>query len=202
VNRAVQLSGSVTVPQNAEVMFFNPVTVSSTASGVADGSTVTITTANPSIQVGQYVWRATPTLDNTTNPPTVTGYSSFERLDAKVTEIANLSITLSDNVTLSANDRILFYDPVTYSVQMQDGSLLSMVGEHKASATSAQPQKFIAVTSQVEVYGSLDGTMFNGPIPVSHLIRISLLPYRVLSSHWQPFSSGVARTLMRFALTP
>jgi len=45
---------------------------------------------------------------------------------------------------------------------MQDGSLLSMVGEHKASATSAQPQEFIAVTSQVEIYGSLDGTMFNG----------------------------------------
>ncbi len=153
VNRAVQLSGVVTVPENAEVMFFNPVTTSTSGSAVTDASTVTITSANPSIQVGQYAWKAVN--DGA-------GNITYTKLDAKVTEIANLSITLSKPVTLGATDTILFYDPVTYTVQMQDGSLLSMVGEHKASATSAQPQEFIAVTSQVEVYGSLDGTMFNG----------------------------------------
>ncbi len=153
VNRAVQLSGVVTVPENAEVMFFNPVTTSTSGSAVTDASTVTITSANPSIQVGQYAWKA---VDDGA------GNITYTKLDAKVTEIANLSITLSKPVTLGATDTILFYDPVTYTVQMQDGSLLSMVGEHKASATSAQPQEFIAVTSQVEVYGSLDGTMFNG----------------------------------------
>jgi flagellar hook-basal body protein len=153
VNRAVQLSGLVTVPENAEVMFFNPVTTSTSGSAVTDASTVTITSANPSIQVGQYAWKASD--DGA-------GNITYTKLDAKVTEIANLSITLSKPVTLGATDTILFYDPVTYTVQMQDGSLLSMVGEHKASATSAQTQEFVAVTSQVEIYGSLDGTMFNG----------------------------------------
>jgi flagellar hook-basal body protein len=152
-NRAVQLSGLVTVPENAEVMFFNPVTTSTAGAAVTNASTVTLTSANSDIQVGQYAWKASDDgLGNIT----------YTKLDAKVTEIANLSITLSKPVTLGATDTIIFYDPVTYSVQMQDGSLLSMVGEHKASATSAQPQEFIAVTSQVEVYGSLDGTMFNG----------------------------------------
>jgi len=37
-----------------------------------------------------------------------------------------------------------------------------MVGDHKKSASSDSPQQFVAVTSQVEVYGSLDGTLFNG----------------------------------------
>jgi flagellar hook-basal body protein len=152
INRAVQLSGLVTVPANAEVMFFNPVTTSTVGANVANATTLTVTSANPSIQVGQFAWKA-----NTTG-----GVTTYTKLDAKVTNIANLSITLSAPVNLSANDTIVFYEPVTYSVQMQDGSVVSMVGEHKASATSAQPQKFTAVTSQVEVYGALDGTMFNG----------------------------------------
>jgi len=70
-------------------------------------------------------------------------------------------LTLDKEVTLAKDDQIVFYQPVTYTVMTQDGSKVQMTGEHKRSASAAVPQLFTAITSQVEVYGSLDGTMFN-----------------------------------------
>jgi flagellar hook-basal body protein len=101
--------------------------------------------------VGQYLWKKSAAV-----PPVYT------QLDAKITEISNRTLTLSEPVTLAATDEIIFYEPVTYSVILQDGSKVAMVGDHKKSASSTAPQEFIAVTSQIEVYGALDGTMFNG----------------------------------------
>jgi flagellar hook-basal body protein len=151
VNRAIQLSGNVTVAAQDEVLFFNEVTTSTISAAVPGDEQVTLNSSNPAVEVGQFVWAKSDAV-----PPVYT------RLDAKVVAIGDKTLTLSRSVNLAATDTLIFYDPVTYSVMLQDGSKVAMVGEHKRSATSTDPQLFTAVTSQVEVFGSLDGTMFNG----------------------------------------
>ncbi len=166
-NRALQLSEKVTIPENAEIGFFNPVTTSKieSAGAVPQGggapaasNRVLITSSDQSIQPGQFVWRMKTT--TTGNPPVAT--RTFENLDLKVMTVSNKELTLSKPVSLAAGETLVFYQPVTYSVLLQDGTKVAMTGDHKGAATAANPQEFIAVTSQVEVYGSLDGTMFNG----------------------------------------
>jgi len=161
INKALQLSDTISVPNNAEVMFFNPVTKADITAPEEDTTTnsITLSVADPSIKVGQYVWKA---VDDGA------GNVAYERLDAKVIEVNNKGITLDKEINLSATnaESLVFYEPVTYSVMLQDGSKVALVGEHKALATSSSSkQHFTAVTSQVEVYGGLDGTMYNGDDP-------------------------------------
>jgi flagellar hook-basal body protein len=150
VNKAIQLSSALTVAKDDEVMFFNPVTTASPGSAVTTASdTITTATTNSAIEVGQYLWARSKG-------------GTFTQLDAKVIEISGKQLKLDKAVTLAADDQIVFYQPVTYTVMLQDGSKVMMTGEHKRNAAADTPQLFTAVTSQVEVYSGLDGTMFNG----------------------------------------
>ena len=149
VNKALQLSSDISVRRNDEVMFFNPVTTGYPGAAVTTASkTITVATSDTSIQTGQYLWKKSKD-------------GVFTQLDAKVLTVSGKTLTLDKEVTLAKDDQIVFYQPVTYTVMTQDGSKVQMTGEHKRSATAAVPQLFTAITSQVEVYGSLDGTMFN-----------------------------------------
>jgi flagellar hook-basal body protein len=149
VNKALQLSSDITVKKDDEVMFFNPVTTAYPGAAVTTASkTITVATSDTSIQTGQYLWKKSKA-------------GVFTQLDAKVLTVSGKTLTLDKEVTLAKDDQIVFYQPVTYTVMTQDGSKVQMTGEHKRSASAAVPQLFTAITSQVEVYGSLDGTMFN-----------------------------------------
>ncbi len=148
VNRAVKLSEDISLGAEDEVMFFNPVTTADVGATVTASTQVILDTNVPAVEVGQYVWKKNG--------------STYAQLDAKVVEISGKTLTLSKAVSLDPADDLIFYEPVTYSVILQDGSKVAMVGDHKKSASSDSPQQFVAVTSQVEVYGSLDGTLFNG----------------------------------------
>lgn len=149
VNKALQLSSDITVKKDDEVMFFNPVTTAYPGAAVTTASkTITVATSDTSIQTGQYLWKKSKA-------------GVFTQLDAKVLSVSGKTLTLDKEVTLAKDDQIVFYQPVTYTVMTQDGSKVQMTGEHKRSASAAVPQLFTAITSQVEVYGSLDGTMFN-----------------------------------------
>ena len=149
VNKALQLSSDITVKKDDEVMFFNPVTAAYPGAAVTTASkTITVATSDTSIQTGQYLWKKSKA-------------GVFTQLDAKVLSVSGKTLTLDKEVTLAKDDQIVFYQPVTYTVMTQDGSKVQMTGEHKRSASAAVPQLFTAITSQVEVYGSLDGTMFN-----------------------------------------
>jgi len=149
VNKALQLSSDITVKKDDEVMFFNPVTTAYPGAAVTTASkTITVATSDTSIQTGQYLWKKSKA-------------GVFTQLDAKVLTVSGKTLTLDKEVTLAKDDQIVFYQPVTYTVMTQDGSKVQMTGEHKRSASTAVPQLFTAITSQVEVYGSLDGTMFN-----------------------------------------
>jgi flagellar hook-basal body protein len=149
VNKAIQLSSDITVKKDDEVTFFNPVTTAYPGAAVTTASkTITVATSDTSIQTGQYLWKKSKA-------------GVFTQLDAKVLSVSSKTLTLDKEVTLAKDDQIVFYQPVTYTVMTQDGSKVQMTGEHKRSASSSVPQLFTAITSQVEVYGSLDGTMFN-----------------------------------------
>jgi flagellar hook-basal body protein len=149
VNKAIQLSSDITVKKDDEVTFFNPVTTAYPGAAVTTASkTITVATSDTAIQTGQYLWKKSKE-------------GVFTQLDAKVLSVSSKTLTLDKEVTLAKDDQIVFYQPVTYTVMTQDGSKVQMTGEHKRSATSSVPQLFTAITSQVEVYGSLDGTMFN-----------------------------------------
>ena len=150
VNKAIQLSGDITVGEDDDVMFFNPVTTAYPGSAVSTANKViTVATSDSAIEVGQYLWKKSKA-------------GIFTQLNAKVVEISGKQLTLDNAVTLSKDDQIVFYQPVTYTVMLQDGAKVQMTAEHKRNATADVPQTFTAVTSQVEVYGGLDGTMFNG----------------------------------------
>lgn len=150
VNRAVQLSGDISVNEDDEVMFFNAVTTAFPGAAVSpESKVITVATADSAIEVGQYLWKKGKD-------------GVFTQLDAKVVEMNGKQLTLDKAVTLKQDDEIVFYQPVTYTVMLQDGSKVMMTGEHKKNAAADAPQEFTAVTSQVEVYGGLDGTMFNG----------------------------------------
>ena len=150
VNKAIQLSGDITVAEDDEVMFFNSVTSAYPGAAISPASKViTVATSDSAIEVGQFLWKKKKD-------------GVFVQLDAKVVEISGKQLTLDKAVTLDQDDQIVFYQPVTYTVMLQDGSKVMMTGEHKKNASADVPQEFIAVTSQVEVYGGLDGTMFNG----------------------------------------
>ena len=149
VNKAIQLSSDITVKKDDEVTFFNPVTTAYPGAAVTTASkTITVATSDTSIQTGQYLWKKSK-------------QGVFTQLDSKVLTVSGKTLTLDKEVTLAKDDQIVFYQPVTYTVMTQDGSKVQMTGEHKRSASTAVPQLFTAITSQVEVYGSLDGTMFN-----------------------------------------
>jgi len=149
VNKALQLSSEITVKKDDEVMFFNPVTSAYPGAAVTTASkTITVATSDTSIQTGQYLWKKSKA-------------GVFTQLDAKVLSVSGKTLTLDKEVTLAKDDQIVFYQSVTYTVMTQDGSKVQMTGEHKRSPSAAAPQLFTAVTSQIEVYGSLDGTMFN-----------------------------------------
>ncbi len=149
---SVALSGNITLNKDDEVEFFNPVTTSGIAAAVTNSDQVTLSVANQDVQVGQYLWKKSAA------PAPFT----YTQLNSKVVEKSSTTLTLSDKVTLAAGESLVFYEPVTYSVILQDGSKVAMMGDHKKAASSGSPQEFTAVTSQIEVYGSLDGTMFNG----------------------------------------
>jgi len=170
ISVTISTSGVVvndTVTLNAEdsIQFFNPVTAplglaTEDANGDAIGypltgtTVVTLAANNTDVKAGQYIWKR---ISADGDPP-----YTYERLDAKVIEKSGNVLTLSRGVDLGEFDALVFYEPVTYTVVLQDGSKVSMVGDHKQSPNVESPQQFVAVTSQVEVYGSLDGTMFNG----------------------------------------
>jgi flagellar hook-basal body protein len=155
----------VSVNEEDEIQFFNPMTaplaiVDEAGDPIAtaiEGTTTVIISAPPpsALKAGQFIWKQIG--DGTGVPP-----YTYERLDAKVIEVSGKTLTLSKGVDLNADEMLIFYEPVTYTVILQDGSKVAMVGDHKQSTSATNTQEFIAVTSTVEVYGSLDGTMFNG----------------------------------------
>jgi flagellar hook-basal body protein len=77
----------------------------------------------------------------------------------KVTGISGTTLTLSAVPDVDfANNTLVFYNPVAYSLTMQDGSKVSMSGDLFSGSTG---QEFTAVTTKYEVYGSLDDHFFN-----------------------------------------
>jgi flagellar hook protein FlgE len=55
-------------------------------------------------------------------------------------------------------DTLIFYNPVSYSLTMQDGSKVSMSGDLFSGEAD---QQYTAVTTRYEVYASLDDQFFN-----------------------------------------
>lgn len=147
----VTANEGLTLTRGDTVSFFNPATQTNVGAVTTADTSVTISDAsNTAIAVNQNVWAK----DATTG--------AFRNLNATVTARDGTTLTLSAPVTLGVNDTLVFYNPITYNVPMQDGTKVAMMGDVlKADASSTDRQKFVAVTTQYEVYGALNDVFFN-----------------------------------------
>ena len=146
---SLTLDQTVTVNDGDEVKFFNPATTSPVSS--ATGTNVTIDT-NSDIQQDQFVFKlvsgvVTRVVDSSGTPIRVAGVSG-----------RTLELTGTPSDALTSSDTLIFYNPVSYSLTMQDGSKVSMSGDLFSGEVD---QKFTAVTTRYEVYASLDDQFYN-----------------------------------------
>jgi flagellar hook-basal body protein len=148
---ALTLDTATTVSDGDEVKFFNPATtVTGATSTGAGASTVTIS-SNSAIQQDQYVFK----LDS----GVVTRVVDADGNPIKVSRVSGTTLTLSDVPSEDlSSDTLIFYNPVSYSLTMQDGSKVSMSGD---LFSGEENQQFTAVTTRYEVYASLDDHFFN-----------------------------------------
>ena len=148
---ALTLDVATTVSDGDEVKFFNPATTSAGASSTGTGVRTVTISSNSAIQQDQYVFKldggvVTRVVDASGNPITVSGVSG-----------TTLTLSAVPSVDLDS-DTLIFYNPVSYSLTMQDGSKVSMSGDLFSGEAD---QQFTAVTTRYEVYASLDDQFYN-----------------------------------------
>ncbi len=148
---ALTLDVATTVSDGDEVKFFNPATTSAGASSTGTGVRTVTISSNSAIQQDQYVFKlvsgvVTRVVDANGDPITVSGVSGTT---------LTLSAVPSEDLD---SDTLIFYNPVSYSLTMQDGSKVSMAGD---LFSGEENQQFTAVTTRYEVYASLDDHFFN-----------------------------------------
>lgn len=149
-----------------EIKFFNPketAEAGTVAVDTVDGittTTVTLPSNGFDIQKDQYVW--------------IDRGGDIIKLNVTVTAKEGTTVTFKtpegSAPDIQEGDVMIFYNPVTYTLPLQDGSKVSMVSDvlqPDAGPGTAQ-QKFTAVTSQYEVYASLDDKFFNHVDPNFH----------------------------------
>ena len=151
----VVLDTATTVSDGDEVKFFNPATTSTGASSTGSGARTVTISSNSAIQQDQYVFKlvndgstdvVTRVVDANGDPITVSGVSG-----------TTLTLSAVPSEDLSS-DTLIFYNPVSYSLTMQDGSKVSMSGD---LFSGEENQQFTAVTTRYEVYASLDDQFYN-----------------------------------------
>jgi flagellar hook protein FlgE len=148
---AITLDVATTVSDGDEVKFFNPATTSAGASSTGTGVRTVTISSNSYIQQDQYVFKldggvVTRVVDANGDPITVSGVSG-----------TTLTLSAVPSEDLSS-DTLIFYNPVSYGLTMQDGSKVSMSGDLFSGEAN---QQFTAVTTRYEVYASLDDQFFN-----------------------------------------
>jgi flagellar hook-basal body protein len=152
---ALTLDVATTVSDGDEVKFFNPATTSTGASSTGSGARTVTISSNSYIQQDQYVFKlvndgttdvVTRVVDANGDPITVSGVSG-----------TTLTLSAVPSEDLSS-DTLIFYNPVSYGLTMQDGSKVSMSGDLFSGEAN---QQFTAVTTRYEVYASLDDQFFN-----------------------------------------
>jgi flagellar hook protein FlgE len=148
---ALALDVATTVSDGDEVKFFNPATTSAGASSTGTGVRTVTISSNSAIQQDQYVFKldggvVTRVVDANGDPITVSGVSGTT---------LTLSAVPSEDLD---SDTLIFYNPVSYSLTMQDGSKVSMSGD---LFSGEENQQFNAVTTRYEVYASLDDQFYN-----------------------------------------
>jgi flagellar hook-basal body protein len=147
----VVLDTATTVSDGDEVKFFNPATTVTGASSTGTGAQTVTISSNSAIQQDQYVFK----LDG----GVVTRVVDANGSPIRVSSVSGTTLTLSavPSEDLSA-DTLIFYNPVSYSLTMQDGSKVSMSGDLFSGEAD---QQYTAVTTRYEVYASLDDQFFN-----------------------------------------
>lgn len=148
---ALTLDTATTVSDGDEVKFFNPATTVTGASSTGAGASTVTISSNSAIQQDQYVFKldggvVTRVVDSNGDPITVSRVSG-----------TTLTLSAVPSEDLSS-DTLIFYNPVSYSLTMQDGSKVSMSGD---LFSGEENQQFTAVTTRYEVYASLDDHFFN-----------------------------------------
>lgn len=148
---ALTLDTATTVSDGDEVKFFNPATTVIGASSTGAGASTVTISSNSAIQQDQYVFKldggvVTRVVDSNGDPITVSRVSG-----------TTLTLSAVPSEDLSS-DTLIFYNPVSYSLTMQDGSKVSMSGD---LFSGEENQQFTAVTTRYEVYASLDDHFFN-----------------------------------------
>jgi flagellar hook-basal body protein len=148
---ALTLDTATTVSDGDEVKFFNPATTVTGASSTGVGASTVTISSNSAIQQDQYVFKldggvVTRVVDSNGDPITVSRVSG-----------TTLTLSAAPSEDLSS-DTLIFYNPVSYSLTMQDGSKVSMSGD---LFSGEENQQFNAVTTRYEVYASLDDQFYN-----------------------------------------
>lgn len=137
-------------------LFNATATVPSASSSPAGLSTVLIT-PDVSIEAGQFVFQAVK--DAAGQTTSVTRVLDVNGKAVRVSSVAGQRLTLSSSPSPTLADaELLFYAPVAYRIDLQDGSELSFSGDLFSGVAG---QTFTAVNSTYEVYGALDGEFYN-----------------------------------------
>ena len=153
----IQTDADIDLANGDVVQFFNPATTATTSS-VSSGSTVSIS-SNTAVEPGQFVF----TIDSSSGSDVLTRVVDASGTPITVSSRTGTELTLSaqPSSALGSGDTLVFFNPVAYSLTMQDGSKVSMSGDLLTSASSSNTQEFTAVTTKYEVYASLDDQFYN-----------------------------------------
>ena len=148
----VVMDGAVSVADGDTLEFFNP---AATASGYSVTATTASLATTTGITVGDYVYYS--------NAGVLTRLMTSASVQVTVSAVSSGLVTFSgdpsdDLGTAGTNKTLVFFNPVSYRLTLQDGSEVTMNGDLFRDSAD---QTFTAVTSKYEVYASLDGKFFD-----------------------------------------
>jgi flagellar hook-basal body protein len=148
---SVTIDAAISVSDGDKVEFFNPAAVIASATSAAVGSRNITVAPSAAVEPGQYVFKVvngvvTRLVDSAGAPIRVSANNGTA-----------LQLSAVPSVDLSSAT-LVFYNPVSYQLTLQDGSKVSMSGDLNSKNVG---QQFTAVTSQYEVYASLDEKFYN-----------------------------------------